>query len=441
VPARKRDRVLFPESGFSKGDVFEYYRAAAPFLLPHLRNRPLSFKRYPDTIHNESFWEKDAPSFTPAWVRRVPVARRGGEAPIEYVMANDVRTLTWIAEVGGVELHPFLHRAPKLEQPTDVVFDLDPGEGAGILHCCRVAVILREALAALDLRSFVKVSGSKGLQVYAPLNTPVTHDQTESFAQLLAMRLERTEPKLIVARMTKALRLRRVFIDWSQNADYKTTVAVYSLRSKSAQPWVSMPVRWSEIEKATRPAALYFEPAAALKRMRNAGDLWHDMRKIRQRLPGASGRSVTRRVAPSRKAEEEAFVVNGVRLPRPRSQSGRRLFALAKTENGNELWLDMHSKFKRWILRQDREGGPRLVALPAGDFTIDRSYFRGEVPREWRNRVSLEDTGTYEVIEGSYQQRRFDLFFIGRVLSGRWLLEKVSDDDARRSWALQPRSR
>src|SRR5687768_1680729 len=170
------DRVLFPESGFLKSDAVAYYKAVARFILPHLKNRPVSFKRYVDTIRGESFWEKDAPSFTPDWVKRVSVPRRGkGEDDIDYIVINDTRTLTWVVEVGGIEIHPFLHVAPRIDIATQVVFDLDPGEGADILDCARVALLLRDALS---LESFAKVSGSKGIQVYVPLNTDATHEMT-----------------------------------------------------------------------------------------------------------------------------------------------------------------------------------------------------------------------------------------------------------------------
>lgn len=431
------DSVLFPESGFTRADAAEYYRAIAKVLLPHIRNRPLSFKRYPSTINGESFWEKDAPSFTPSWVKRVTVPRRSDESDIEYVVANDVRTLAWISSAGGVELHPFLHRISNLDQPVEIVFDLDPGAGATILDTCRVAVILRDALAAIKLQSFAKASGSKGVQVYVPLNTPASHDQTETFARLVAEELARKHPSLIVAKMAKSLRTRKVYIDWSQNADYKTTVSVYSLRSKSDVPYVSMPLRWPELEKAKKIESLYFTPEEALRRVARLGDLWAPMRKLRQKagLWGAGD------PARARGRGRPRLTKRSPELPKARSQSGRRLFALAKTENGNELWLDMHGKFKRWILRADREGDRKLIALPAGDFAINDEYYRGDVPKEWSARVTLEDTGAYEVIEGSYQQRRFNLFFTGRVLAGEWHLEKISADPKHHSWMLSPSGR
>src|SRR5690349_18940690 len=221
--------TLYP-SGFTKTDAIAYYQAIAKVLLPHLRNRPVSFKRYIDTVRGDFFWEKDAPSFTPKWVKRFPVPRREGGAPIEYILINDVRTLTWVASVGGLEIHPFLHVVPRIDVATQVVFDLDPGEGAGLRECAHVALLLRAALQGMGLESFAKVSGSKGIQVYVPLNQPPSggpsHELTETFARVVADELARRHPKLIVSKMAKALRTKKVFIDWSQNADYKTTVAV-----------------------------------------------------------------------------------------------------------------------------------------------------------------------------------------------------------------------
>jgi bifunctional non-homologous end joining protein LigD len=317
-----RDRILFPKTGFTKVQAIDYYRRVAKYLLPHIRKRPMSFKRYPDTVTGESFWEKDAPSFTPEWVPRVPVRRRGGESDIEYIVVNNVRTLTWIVQAGGIELHPFLHRVPKLDHPTDLVFDLDPGEGATLAHCCRVARILRTALRGARLESFVKVSGSKGMQVYVPLNTPTTHDATLTFAQLVADEIARAHPKLVTAKMTKSLRVRKVFIDWSQNADYKTTVAVYSLRAKRDQPYVSMPVRWEELDD---PSKLEFEPDQALKRVARFGDIWADKLTMRQSL--AVSEPLAEKKTP---ANGSRLTANGIRLPKPGSQSGRRLFVLPR---------------------------------------------------------------------------------------------------------------
>ncbi|HJT17531.1 MAG TPA: non-homologous end-joining DNA ligase [Thermoanaerobaculia bacterium] len=422
------DHVLFPEIGFKKSDAIGYYKRVAKWLLPHLKNRPVSFKRFPDTIRGESFWEKDAPSFTPKWVKTVAVPRREEESDINYIIINDVRTLTWVVDVGGIEIHPFLHTAKNIERATAMVFDLDPGAGASIADCCRVALILRDALG--KLKSFAKVSGSKGLQVYVPLNTNHTHDDTQPFARMLAEELARKHPKLITAKMPKQFRARKVFIDWSQNADFKTTVSVYSLRAKRETPFVSMPLTWKEVAAAKE---LYWTPDQALHRLRKRGDLFAEVLALRQKLPLTRSASRDR---PLPRGEVAAKLrVRG--LPKARSQSGRRLFVLPKTEMGNELWLDMRGKFKRWILRPDREGGKQLIAMPAGEFAIDPAYFHGEVPKEWRKRVSIEDIGAYELIDGSYPRRHFDLFFSGKTLQGEWLLEKLGDE-SHRSWSFKP---
>jgi bifunctional non-homologous end joining protein LigD len=398
----------------TRDEAVDYYRRVAKFILPHLRNRPVSFKRFPGDSDGESYWEKNAPSFTPDWVRTVPVPRRSGESDIDYIVINDAKTLMWVASVGGIEIHPFLHRWPNIDTATEIVFDLDPGTGADILDCCRVAVILRDAL---NVPSFVKVSGSKGLQVYVPVRGKWTHDQTEDFARGLADELARKHPRLIVSKMAKHLRAKKVFIDWSQNADYKTTIAVYSLR---ATGFVSMPMKWSEIENAKEAAKLYFTAAQALKRLARIGDLWKPLGLTRAPSPPLTKRAKT------------------AGLPNPDSQSGRRLFLLVRTEMGNELWIDRRGKFRRWILRPDRQGGPNLIAMPAGQFPIEPEYARAEVPKWWKGRVTIEDAGAYETVAGSEEEKRFDLFFIGKVLSGRWSLEKVTDDEAHRSWRLSP---
>jgi bifunctional non-homologous end joining protein LigD len=410
VAAKKRtrrpDRVLFPKSGFTKDDAIDYYERVA------------------------KFWEKDAPSFTPDWVRTVAVPRRSGESEIHYIVIDDARTLAWVADVGGIEIHPFLHRAPRIERATSVVFDLDPGDGASMTKCCDVALVLRAALAALKLKSFAKVSGSKGLQVYVPLNGTTSHDATEGFSRFVAEELARRNPKLVTAKMGKQFRAKKVFIDWSQNAGYKTTVSVYSLRAKRDRPFVSMPVTWEEVESADD---LDFNPDAAIARLKKAGDLFARVLRLKQTIPEIT----TARSAANPEPESGEITIRGVRLPRQRSQSGRRLFVVPKTELGNELWIDMRGKFKRWILRPDREGGRQLIAMPAGEFAIDPAYFRGEVPAEWRDRVSIADIGSYELIDGSYQRRRFDLWFTGNTLSGEWILEKLGDE-SHRSWTLTP---
>ena len=290
IPVTNLDKVLYPAAHFTKGQVIDYYIRVADFILPQLRDRPVTLKRFPDGVRGEFFYEKDAPKFTPDWIRTFPVPRRGrSHTDINYIVIDDLPTLVWLANLANLEIHPFLHRVPHLDRPTAIVFDFDPGEGANVLDCARVAFLVRDLLAELNLKSFPKVSGSKGLQLYVPLNVPsATYTVTQPFAKTLAELVAERHPDLVVATMAKAGRRGKVFIDWSQNSDFKTTVGVYSLRAKSAQPFVSMPVDWQELEdsvKADDADHLYFKPKAALQRLEKLGDIFKPVLSLRQKLP------------------------------------------------------------------------------------------------------------------------------------------------------------
>jgi bifunctional non-homologous end joining protein LigD len=270
VPVSNQDKVLFPDGQITKAQVAQYYLNVSEWLLPHLRDRPVTLKRYPNGALGAFFYEKDAPSFTPAWVETFPVPRREKGGTIQYILINHRPTLAWLANLANLEIHPFLHRAPNIDRPTSIVFDLDPGPGVDILACAKVGFLLRDLLTRFELESFIKVSGSKGLQLYVPLNTAVTYAITQPFAKAVADLLAEQHPQLIVAAMAKALRKNKVFIDWSQNSDFKTTVSVYSLRARTAEPWVSMPVTWKELETAVekkKPTDLYFRMEAAVARL------------------------------------------------------------------------------------------------------------------------------------------------------------------------------
>jgi bifunctional non-homologous end joining protein LigD len=280
------DKVLYPECGFTKGDVIDYYVRVSPYLLPHLAQRPVTLKRFPDGVEGESFYEKRCPSHRPDWVKRAKVPKADG-SDLHYCVIDGLPTLVWVANLAGLELHTFLHRAPKIERPTSLALDLDPGPPAGMAECCRIAMLLRAVLDSLGLDAYPKTSGSKGLQVFVPLNLPrLTYDRTKSFAQALAQLLEREAPDLVVSKMTKSLRKAKVFIDWSQNDAHKTTINVYSLRAKS-RPTVSTPVKWAEVEAAlsSDKAVLSFEPEAVLTRLEQHGDLFAPVLDQEQKLP------------------------------------------------------------------------------------------------------------------------------------------------------------
>jgi bifunctional non-homologous end joining protein LigD len=274
------DKVMYPSTGFTKGQVIDYYTRVAPVLLPHLRGRPLTLKRYPNGVDGKFFYEKQCPSHRPEWVQTVPVPVK--KRTIDFCLCNDLPTLVWLANLADIELHPSLSRAEAIERPAVMAFDLDPGEGAGIAKCCEVALILRESLSQLGLESFPKTSGSKGIQVYVPLNDDaVTYDDTKPLAHALAKHLEAEHPKLIVSRQKKELRGGKVLIDWSQNDENKTTVCVYSLRARE-RPTVSTPLEWVELDD---PDALAFEAADVLERVAEYGDLFAPLTELRQELP------------------------------------------------------------------------------------------------------------------------------------------------------------
>ena len=280
------DKVLYPRAGFTKGQVIDYYTRIAPAVLPHLRGRPLTLKRYPNGVEAGYFYEKQCPSHRPEWVRSARVQMRGEKA-IQFCLCDDLPTLVWLANLADLELHPSLAFAADVASPAILAFDLDPGEPATIVECAEVAVRLRAALTTLGLEAFPKTSGSKGMQVYVPLNTPTSYDATKPFARALAQVLERAEPNLVVSEMAKVRRKGKVFVDWSQNDEHKTTVGVYSLRARD-QPTVSTPLTWDEVEavRVSRdPDELVFTSADVLGRVARHGDLFAPVATLEQELP------------------------------------------------------------------------------------------------------------------------------------------------------------
>ena len=281
------EKVLYPSAGFTKRKVIDYYVRVAPFLVPHLAGRPLTMKRYPDGVDGEYFYEKNAPKHRPDWVKTAPVSSRHNRRTLEYILVDDLPTLVWLANLASLELHPSLSRAENLNCPTMMVFDLDPGPPANVVQCAQVALWLRELFEQFGLKSFPKTSGSKGLQIYVPLNTAVTYETTKSFAHAVARLLEERHPELVVSEMKKEVRGGKVFIDWSQNDEHKTTVSVYSLRAR-ARPTVSTPVTWEEVEEAARKKKaekLVFEAGQVLARCEKLRDLFAPLLTLEQKLP------------------------------------------------------------------------------------------------------------------------------------------------------------
>jgi bifunctional non-homologous end joining protein LigD len=286
VDVTNLDKVFYPKAGFTKGQVIDYYIRVAEVLLPHLKDRPISLKRYPDGVEGFFFYEKQCPSHRPKWMKTAKVSKKeGGE--IDYCVMNDLPALVWAANLADLELHTFLHRAPAIQRPTALAFDLDPGPPADIVQCCQVGLWLKEIFDALDLQCFAKTSGSKGLQVYVPLNTAVTYERTKAFAHALALKLEKQFPDAVVSRMPRALRKGKVLVDWSQNDDKKTTINVYSLRARE-RPTVSTPVTWEEVADTVKKRdakRLTFESDDVLQRVAKLGDLFAPVLTLKQKLP------------------------------------------------------------------------------------------------------------------------------------------------------------
>jgi bifunctional non-homologous end joining protein LigD len=285
------DKVFYPETGFTKGQVIDYYTRVAPALLPHLQGRPLTMKRYPNGVNGKFFYEKECPKHRPDWVRTKSIEARGStkdRTHVNFCIVDDLATLVWVANLADLEMHTSLSRADDMDHPTAVAFDLDPGPGTTIVECSQIALWLRELFADLKLEGYPKTSGSKGLQVYVPLNRgEATYADTKPFALAVAQLLEQQHPELIVSKMKKELRKNKVLVDWSQNDRHKTTVCVYSLRGMPL-PSVSTPVTWDEVEKAVKkkdPKLLFFEAPEVLKRVEKQGDLFEPVLTKKQKLP------------------------------------------------------------------------------------------------------------------------------------------------------------
>ena len=281
------DKVLYPKIGFTKGQVIDYYIRVASALLPHLKDRPLTMKRYPDGVEGEFFYEKNCPKHRPKWVQTAQVWSESNDRMMNFCLVQDLATLIWAANLADLELHTSLSRKDNDKRPTMMVFDLDPGAPADIVQCCQVGLWVRDLLGQMRLKSFPKTSGSKGLQVYVPLNTSVTYDEAKDLSGVLAQHLEREDADLVTSNMSKAVRKGKVFVDWSQNDEHKTTICVYSLRARE-EPTVSTPVSWNEVEnclKKKNAGLLKFRSDQVLSRVEKLGDLFEAVEKLKQKLP------------------------------------------------------------------------------------------------------------------------------------------------------------
>jgi bifunctional non-homologous end joining protein LigD len=459
------DKLLFPAAGFTKGELIRYYLDIAPWLLPHLRDRPVTLIRFPDGVGGESFYEKNASRHAPDWVATHLVPRRHRDGGIRYVLINDPPSLAWCANLAAIELHPFLHRAPALARPTQLVFDLDPGEGADLLACAEVAFLIKRLLDGLRLESFAKVSGSKGLQLHVPLNSDQSYDATRAFAKGVAELLEQAHPDLVVSNMSKARRRERVLIDWSQNHEAKTTVSVYSVRGKRAEPYVSLPVRWEELRRLRDPAKLSFTPEAALRRVRQLGDLFAPLLELRQDLPSAFGKlgpDAAPAPLPSLAAYEAKRDFTRTREPAPKpprktprksrarpttnaatADTPRARFVIQKhdaTRLHYDLRLEMHGTLKSWAVPKGlplrlRE---KHAAIEVEDHPLDYMTFEGTIPKGQYGggTVMVWDIGEYELLGGSHASGNLKFRLAGKKLRGEWHLFKIRGDEDKPTWLV-----
>lgn len=472
------DKVMYPEAGFTKADVIDYYVQVSEFILPHLKDRPLTLKRYPDGVAAEYFYEKDAPAHTPDWVKVAIVPRKGRAGNIRYVTINDMPSLVWAANLASLEMHAFLARAPKIQQPSAIVFDLDPGQPADVLDCVRVSLWIRDLMEQLGLKSFVKASGSKGLQVYIPLNTPTTYEKTQPFAKAIAELLEGEYPTRVEAQMAKKLRAGKVFVDWSQNSEFKTTVCVYSLRANHERPFVSLPFTWEEVERACQKddsSELYLSPAEALARLKRKGDLFEPVLKLKQRLPAKFEKWIGQAAlpelteAPRRKTRLRGVGDRSLRAyeakrdfsetvePRGTRPAGalkksasaknaaKKLFVVQKHLASHlhfDFRLEMGRVLKSWAVPK---GPPftraeRRLAMWVEDHPINYAQFEGIIaPGNYgAGTVMVWDTGTYEVMDGNFDEGKLHLILHGEKLNGEWILvrSRKGDDEKKQPWFL-----
>jgi bifunctional non-homologous end joining protein LigD len=442
------DKVMYPETGFTKGQVIEYYIQISAALLSHLKDRPLTMKRFPDGIHGNFFYEKNAPSHLPSWVKTTFVGRNTGEGPNRHILVNDLPTLVWSANMANLELHTVLARAPKLHVPTMAVFDLDPGPPAGVLEAGEVAFLIKEILDSLKLESFVKTSGSKGIQLYLPLNTPTDFETTRGFAEAIALLLANLHPDKVVSTMAKQLRTGKVFIDWSQNAEHKTTATVYSLRASREVPSVSTPITWKELKTAISKGdadRLYFEPDEVIRRVKKLGDLFEPVLKMKQKIPkkfqAPSRRVVAAKGDRSLRAYEAKRDFTKTKEPAPlkkqKKSSKKGLMFVIQKHAARRLHydfrLEMDGVLRSWAVPNGlpTEPGDKRLAVHVEDHPMDYARFEGTIPAGsyGGGTVMVWDLGTYKTMEEdpvkAYYSGKLHLYLDGKKLNGEWVLVKT----------------
>ena len=481
------DKVLYPETGFTKGQVIDYYAKIAPVLLPHLKDRPLTLKRYPNGVEGEFFYEKRAPKYRPSWLKTAHVPSENDPTGfIDYCLANDLASLVWAANLADLELHPFLAKKQNVEQPTQVMFDLDPGAPADVTDCAEVALWIRDLLADLGLKCWIKSSGSKGLQLHIPLNTPTSYEVTKPFAKALAQAMQAAHPDRIVYDQKKTLREGKVLIDWSQNDSSKTTVCVYSLRAKS-KPYVAAPLRWEEVEacfKKDDPKHVFFGPDEVLKRVEKDGDLFAEVLTLKQKLPkhvlealaSAAQKTVEKPGAPTKETKKNRSLAKPEKkapaakkaagsleryhakrdFKQTREPAGQvekaptskaALFVIQKHDASRlhyDFRLAMGGVLKSWAVPKGipTHHGEKHLAVEVEDHPMDYARFEGIIPQGnyGGGTVMVWDIGEYQMLGGTpleaWKQGLLHMRFAGKKMKGEWSLIRTRMVGDKNQWLL-----
>ena len=435
IALRNADKVLYPQTGFTKREVVGYYRRLAPVLVPHLRDRPLTLKRYPDGVDGEHFYEKQCPSYAPGWLPTIDVPS-GRHGTIRYCTIHDEADLVWLATMANLELHPVLARAPDLDHPTEIVFDLDPGPPAGMVESARVALLLRDALEGVGLRCLAKSSGSKGVHLVVPLDGQAAFDDTKPFARSVAQLMERHWPDLVVSSMRKDVRAGRVLVDWSQNDGHKSTVAPYSLRAR-ARPTVAAPVRWDEVEAAVDAGdgdLLLIEAPDMIARVREVGDLHADAISSDQSLPGAGGVLGTYRAKRDFTRSPEPLGGDGSDSGDEAQPTERARFVIQEHDATRLHWdlrLEHDGVLASWALARGVPWTPgdNRLAVHTEDHPLEYLEFSGHIPdgTYGAGRMTIWDRGEYEVEK--FEERKVQVVLHGERVQGRYALFPIDGRD------------
>jgi len=458
------EKVMYPQAGFTKAHLLDYYRQVARVILPHLQERPLTLKRYPDGVNNQFFYEKTCPPHHPAWIKTTGLET----SEKDYCLVNDLASLIWVANLACIELHTKLATTDDLERPTMLVFDLDPGPPATLYDCLPIALTIRDMLEELKLKSFPKVSGGKGLHLGVPLNTKVTYHETKLFARKVSQVMEKHAPDIVVSRMSKDLRKGKVFIDWSQNSSHKTTVSVYSLRA-GPTPTVSMPVTWPQIEKALADKdaeQLIFSPDQAVRQVEENGDIFADVLTLMQQLPSIApkGRkqptTLPVRQAPEHEnADLEAYRTKRdfSRTPEPpgEKEEAENVFVIQKHAARSlhyDLRLQIAGTLKSWAVPKGPplSTGQKHLAVRTEDHPLEYKDFEGEIPQGQygAGEVVIWDKGTFENVSRDSKRRpispaqalengKIEIIFKGSRIKGRYILIRLKRNDTdKENWLL-----